>query len=271
MLIAQISDTHIKAPGRLAYGRVDSAALLAACVAALRRQRPRPDLVVLTGDLVDLGLPEEYRHLRQILAPLEIPLLALPGNHDCRETMREAFAGDGYLPTSGFLQFVVDRFPLRLVALDTLLPGEGGGDLCPERLTWLDDALGRDGNTPTVILMHHPPFLTGIEHMDAIGLRARPAFAAIMARHPQVRKILCGHLHRMIQATVGGRPAMTAPSPAHQVALDLTPGSPGGFRMEPPAFLLHCWIGDSLVSHYAQVGEYAGPYPFFTPDGQLID
>ena len=105
MLIAQITDTHIKLPGKLAYGRVDTAQMLRTCVAELVKLDPQPDLIVHTGDLADFGLPEEYAHLKAILAPLEVPILAVPGNHDAREPMRETFAADGYFPARGFLQF----------------------------------------------------------------------------------------------------------------------------------------------------------------------
>jgi 3',5'-cyclic-AMP phosphodiesterase len=124
---------------------------------------------------------------------------------------------------------------------------------------------------PTLILMHHPPFVTGIAHMDAIGLSGRDAFASIVSRHSQVQAILCGHLHRNIQTLVGGRRALCAPSPAHQVALDLRSDGPSCFRMEPPGYLLHLWKGGALVSHAAVIGGYDGPYPFFDKDGHLID
>jgi len=272
MLIAQITDTHIKMPGKLAYQRVDTAAMLQRCVAAVRRLDPQPDLVVLTGDLVDLGRPDEYVWLRNLLGPLQQRLIVVPGNHDEREAMRAAFAGDGYLPARGFLQFAIDdHYPLRIVGLDTVIPCQGGGELCAARLEWLETTLARDSGRPTLLLMHHPPFLTGIAHMDAIGLAGREAFTEIVARHPQIELILCGHLHRNIQTTVGGRRALTCPSPAHQVALDLRSDAPSGFAMEPPGYMLHWWNEGRIVSHSAVIGDYEGPFPFFAADGQLID
>jgi 3',5'-cyclic AMP phosphodiesterase CpdA len=272
MLIAQITDTHIKLPGQLAYGRVDTAAMLAHCVAELCALDPQPDLIVLTGDLVDLGRPEEYEHLRALLAPLRSPLVVVPGNHDERGAFRAAFADHAYLPADGFLQFSIDNAdqPVRMLGLDTLVPLEGRGELCAARLAWLDDSLAQAPQRPTVILMHHPPFVTGIAHMDALGLTGREAFAGIVSRHPQVELILCGHLHRNIQARVGGRAAMTGPSTAHQVTLDLRPAAPSTFSMEPPGYLLHQWHGHGFTSHHANIGRHAGPFPFFAEDGQLI-
>lgn len=272
MLIAQITDTHIKLPGKLAYRRVDTAAMLRDCVAAVQALKQPPDLIVLTGDLVDLGSAEEYAHLKSILAPLQQRIIAIPGNHDARDAMREAFGDGGYLPAEGYLQFVIDdEYPVRIVGLDTVVAGQGGGALCAERLRWLDDTLARAPQAPTLVMMHHPPFDTGIGHMDALGLAGKDGFAAIMQRHPQVDLIICGHLHRSIHATVGGRRALCCPSPAHQVALDIDPAAPSAFRMEPPGFMLHWWDGAGLVSHVAAIGAYDGPFPFFDAKGGLID
>ena len=272
MLIAQITDPHIKVPGKLAYKRVDTAAMLRDCVAEVHSLKQPPDLILLTGDLVDLGSAEEYVHLRSILAPLRQRIVVIPGNHDARDAMREAFRDGGYLPGEGFLHFAIDdEYPLRIVGLDTVVAGQGSGELCAQRLQWLDETLARAPDTPTLIMMHHPPFDTGIGHMDAIGLKGKEGFAAIMRRHPQVELIICGHLHRSIRATVGGRPALCCPSPAHQVALDIDPDAPSAFRMEPPGFMLHWWSGTGLVTHTATIGQYEGPYPFFDANGRLID
>ena len=271
MLIAQLSDLHIKLPGRLAYKIVDTAAMLAEAVRRINALIPLPDLLLITGDLTDIGSPEEYAWLRELLAPLTMPMVVVPGNHDEREAMRAAFADGGYFPEHGFLNFVVDHGGLRLVGLDTLVPGQGGGAVCTERLAWLDDALCAAPDTPTLLLMHHPPFDTGIGHMDRIGLAGREAFTNILARHPQVLRILCGHLHRAIFTTVGGRMAMTCPSPAHQVVLDLRDDAPSRFSMEPPGFMLHRWTDGTLTSHVATIGDFAGPCPFFEASGHLID
>jgi Icc protein len=262
MLIAQISDTHVGTPGKLAYGRVDTAAMLRACVETLLELNPQPDLLLITGDLVDRGQAEEYAYLREILAPLRMPVRVIAGNHDEREALRAAFMGDGYLPETGFLHYALEDHPLRVVGLDTLVPGSGRGELCTERLEWLDETLAARPDAPTLVALHHPPFDSGIAYMDRLGLTGREAFADIIENHPQVRATLCGHLHRHMVSDVGHRPAIIAPSPAHQVALDFSDDAPGCFTMEPPGFLLHRWDGRRLVSHAMQVGRYPGPYPF---------
>lgn len=271
MLIAQITDFHIKARGKIAYRVVDTASCLAAAVAAVAALDPAPDIVVGTGDLTDFGRPEEYALLRELLAPLDKPVYLIPGNHDEREAMRRAFRCDGYLPASGFLNYTIEDQPVRLVALDTVIPGASGGRLCDERLQWLDRTLAAAPDRPTLIIMHHQPFATGIAHMDRIGCDGADKFAELLARHAQVERVLCGHLHRSIQARVGGHAIVsTAPSTAHQVALDLSPNGPSVFVMEPPGYQLHLWRPEGgMVSHTAVIGDYAGPYPFWENGAQI--
>ena len=262
MIIAQLSDPHIVAPGALLYGRVDTADFLKRAVAEVNGLDPRPDVVVLTGDLVDKGSADEYDHLRRLLAPLTMPVFVIPGNHDARDPLRATFGGDGYLPPEGFLQYAIDDYPVRLVALDTLIPGQGGGMLCAERLAWLDRMLASAPGHPTVVVMHHPPFATGIERMDKAGLQGSEALAAVIARHPHVERVLCGHLHRAIDRRFAGTVAGTAPSTAHQIRLDLRPGSASlRFMFEPPGYQLHLWRDGGLVTHTAVIGDWTGPYP----------
>jgi 3',5'-cyclic AMP phosphodiesterase CpdA len=261
MLIAQITDTHITQPGKLLMGVVDTASALARAVSALNQLNPAADATVLTGDLVESGEPEEYVHLRVLLAPLRMPVFAIPGNHDARERMREAFIADGYLPAHGFLNYVIEDYRLRIIGLDTLIPGEGGGLLCSDQLRWVDDTLAAAPDRPSLVLMHHPPFATGIERMDRAGLSGSADFAGIIRGHPQVERILCGHLHRPIESRFGGTIAGTAPSTAHQIVLDLRAEARLKFAFEPPGYQLHYWReGIGLVTHTATIGEWPGPY-----------
>jgi 3',5'-cyclic AMP phosphodiesterase CpdA len=262
MLIAQISDLHIRPYGQLAYRRVDTAWHLGRCVEQILEMKPAPDVVVATGDLVDAGDPDEYRHLRDLLAPLPMPVYLIPGNHDAREPLAREFSHHGYLPRGGgFLHYAVDDYPVRLVALDTLLPGKGGGLMCEERLAWLAARLDEGPPRPTMIFMHHAPFATGIAHMDELGLDGAAEFGAIVERHPEIERVLCGHLHRPIQMRWRGTLVMTAPSTAHQVVLDLRPDAPLAFVMEPAAFLLHAWDATAgLITHTQYVGDFGTPF-----------
>jgi 3',5'-cyclic AMP phosphodiesterase CpdA len=263
-LLAQLSDLHIKARGELSYGVVDTAAMLRDCVKHVLALKQRPDAVAITGDLTDGGRPEEYAFLRELIAPLAMPVYLIPGNHDEAGAMRAAFADHAYLRQSADgIQYVIDAHPLRIVAVDTVIPGESGGALGEERLSWLDRALAQAPGRPTVVLMHHPPFTTHIGHMDVYGLRDPEPLAAVIRRHSQVERLLCGHVHRPIEVRFAGTLAATAPSTAHQIALDLGAKAPGQYIMEPPAFRLHAYAPETgVVSHTAYVGEYAGPYPF---------
>jgi 3',5'-cyclic AMP phosphodiesterase CpdA len=271
MLIAQITDTHIKSPGRLAYGQVDTATALKACVANVMRQNVRPDLVLFTGDLADFGTADEYAHFKTLTAPLDMPIHLLPGNHDNRDAMRTAWPEASWATRTSALHSVVESGPLRIICLDTVVPGSGGGRLDSADLAWLDETLAQAPSSPTIVAMHHPPFFCGIAHMDAIDLNGAEAFADVVSRHPQIERILCGHLHRSIQVMVGGRLAMSAPSPAHQVALDLSPDAASRFVLEPPGYLLHLWQPKTgLISHTVVIGDFGERHPFFK-DGALID
>ncbi len=230
---------------------------------------PRPDVVLATGDLVERGQVDEYERLRDILASLAMPLYLIPGNHDDRENLVRTFDRHRYLPRdAGFLQYVVDDWPVRLVALDTLIPGKSGGRLCPERLQWLDARLAEGPDRVTVVLMHHPPFLTGIRKMDQMGLDGVSDLETLIRRHPQVERIVCGHLHRFIVRRFAGTLACTSPATAHQIALDLGQVATLATVMEPPGCLLHLWLGDGagLVSHVSLIGDRFPPFGLF--DGQ---
>ncbi|MCS6766559.1 MAG: phosphodiesterase [Candidatus Protistobacter heckmanni] len=275
-LLAQISDLHIKAGGKLSYRRVDTARMLERCIDALLAAPQRPDAVVATGDLVDFGRADEYAFLRALLARLPMPLYLMPGNHDSRAGLREAFPEHGYLRQAGEggdpVHYAVDAGPLRLVSFDCTIPGQSGARVDPTQLPWLDRALAGAAGRPTLLLLHHPPFITGIGHMDDIGMHDAAALEAVVAKHAHVERVLCGHLHRHIVRRFGGTLAMTAPSPAHQVTLDLDDAAASRFSMEPPAYLLHWWDpAQGLVTHAAAIGDHGPAWPFFDADGKLID
>jgi 3',5'-cyclic AMP phosphodiesterase CpdA len=221
--------------------------------------------VLLTGDLTANGLDAEYAKLAMLIRKfLPMPVFVIPGNHDDRAKLRE---GLGHLPgvTSDphYVQYAVEDFPVRLVMLDTLVPGSPHGELRGDQLEFLDRTLAAVPDKPTMVAMHHPPFLCGIAHMDRIILRNFSEFTAIIARHRQVERIICGHHHRSIVARVAHAICSIAPSTAHQVEMALDPLDRGAFVMEPRAFQLHRWTAaDGIVSHTVYVEDFPGPYPF---------
>jgi len=275
--LVQLTDLHIREPGRLAYGRIDTAPYLERAVQSVLRLPQRPDAVVITGDLSDFGRAAEYEHLARLLAPLAMPVYLMPGNHDDRGQLRRSFPGHAYLATgvgtAGFVQYSVRVGALRLLTLDTCVPGQSHGTLCEERLAWLEQQLDTCRGEPVVIAMHHPPFQTLIGHMDEIGLlQGAEALEALVARHRNVERVICGHLHRAIDVRFGGTIGSTSPAPAHQVCLDLSPDAPSAWTLEPPGFRVHAWSPRSgrLVTHLAASGTFEGPFPFHD-NGALID
>lgn len=273
MLLAQITDSHIKAGRKLAYGLVDTAACLEAVVAHLNRFQPTIDAVIFTGDLVDGGQPEEYAVLREILSSLTLPVFVIPGNHDERGNFLTAFADQPYLAgCESFAHYTVEDYPLRLLGLDTTLPGKPYGWLCRERLKWLDETLAREPRRPTLVFQHHPPFETGIAFMDVQNLHNGAEEIAVLAKHPQVRHVACGHVHRAVERTIEGIGFSIAPNAAHAVTLSLDAEAEASFTLEPPAIRIF-WVSDdgTLASHLSFVGSFDGPYPFYEPDGSLKD
>ena len=256
MLLCQISDPHIVCEGELAYDRVDTGHMLERCVRKILALPRLPDAVVATGDLTDHGSIEEYGLLAELLAPLRMPLYLVVGNHDNSDTLQSVFPQHTYLAgEDGFVQYAVDGFDIRLVVLDTTVPGEPHGALCVRRLEWLHRTLS-ESDRPTIIAQHHPPFSTGLSMMDRMGLADPEAEAAVVARHRHVHCIISGHFHRTIQARFAGTVASVCPSTAHQLTLDLAPGADIRFTFEPSAFQLHLWNGQQVVTHTALVEDF---------------
>jgi len=271
-LIAQITDLHIKRTGELAYEKVDTAAALTRCIDTLNALLPRPNLVVITGDLVDTPLLEEYEHLLRLLAPLELPFAVVPGNHDSRAWLRQAFPAQPYARKEGALDLAFAVEELEVIMLDSSVPGADYGELGAQTLQWLDATLARDPQRPALIFLHHPPFVTGIAHMDRQNLHNAEAFGTVLQRHARVRVVATGHVHRSIHTSFAGVPTSICPAPNHAVALDLCAAFPPSLRVEPPTLHLHAWdrLNRRLVTHFVPIGEFPGPYPFFAPDGRQL-
>ena len=272
--IAQISDLHIKPPGQVAYGRVDTAKALERCVMALNAFRPAPDFVVISGDLADTPSVEEYEYLKRLLAPLDVPFAAIPGNHDSRDMMRVSFPKADYAFSSGPLNQKMEMGELDLVLLDSSVPGKPHGELDSPTLQWLDATLASSVERPALLFLHHPPFVTGIWHMDSQNLHNAAELADIVERHPRVQLVATGHVHRATLTMFAGVACTICPAPNHAVDLDLVHLRQPSFRIEQPAFHLHSWFPDEggghLVTHQVPIGEFDGPHPFFAADGGLL-
>ena len=261
MLLAQITDTHVTAERRGSSGTFDPAACLAASVKHLNALEPRPDAVIITGDLTEEGTPDEYAAFRDVLNALTLPWYAIPGNHDERTSFLTAFSDQAYLAgCDDFVHYSIEDYTLRLVALDTTVPGKPHGWLCEARLGWLDETLSREPSRPTLLFQHHPPFETGIDYMDAMNLRNGAEQLELLAKHPQVKHVACGHVHRPCETAIGGVGLSIAPNAAHAISLALGHKQALNYAMEPPAVRLFWASKDGAVtSHLSFVGSFEGP------------
>jgi Icc protein len=234
-------------------------------VARLGRLWPPPECVVITGDLTERGLPAEYEVLRELLAPVAQPVYLIPGNHDDRAALRSAFAGAAGGPgvTCGppadpgaFVQYAFDLGPVRVVLHDSTDPSRGGGAACGGRLAALDALLSQRPDAPTVVAMHHPPFLTRVPLIDAMKYEGLADLAAVIQRHPQIARVICGHVHRPITTGFAGTIAVTCPSTWVQLAFGDPPAATPVIA-EPPGMALHLIEPDGgVLSHLIPIGEF---------------
>lgn len=243
-VIAQLSDIHIGGPNAGCGERFSAA------VAEINRMSRQPDLVLLTGDLTHNGTTAEWAEFKDRLEMLDAPWSAIPGNHD--RTISE-IAGHRSVAAG----------PLRLVLLDTSTDAFTTDDEA-----WLDRELTRHSDVPTLVAIHQPPFETGIWWMDCIGLDGADLFERVVRRHPQVLKVLSGHVHLLVQTNWGGCSLWVCPSTSVAVAVDLDPAHDPAETAEAPTFSLHTYTGKGIVSHLVPVGPPAQRSPIEpnTPD-----
>lgn len=260
--ILHITDTHLVVPPALVSGVLDTAKLFEECVAttaaALSRIGP-VDALVVTGDLSDDGSMESYELFRRIVAPLDLPLLAIPGNHDLREPMRTAFRDLDLFDQSGRLNWVRDIGGLRVIGINTLVEGSGGGEVDDATLGFLEDTLSTHG--PVLLAMHHPPFMSGIRFMDGIGLAGIEKLRGVLQGSDADIRILCGHLHLSATGAVGRIPAIVGPSPCSTFQFDFRAEAPVGFFLGSGGFMVHDWSeGFRSVHIPSRIGD--GPFSF---------
>ncbi len=232
-LIAQLSDIHIGGP------HVESAQRFSMAIAEINSMTRAPDLVLLTGDLTQNGSAEEWAELRDRLGELTVPWEAIAGNHD--RDIKELLG-----------HRAIDAGPLRLVLVDS-----SDDAFSEDDGSWLAAELAAHRDRPTIIAIHHPPFETGIWWVDCIGLKNAELFEAVVRQHPQVIKVLSGHVHRLIQTNWDGCSLWVCPSTSVSVAPDLDPNHAPAETAEPPTFSLHAYTGTNIVSHVVPVGAAA--------------
>ena len=251
MLLAQISDIHLN------DARPEAAARLAATIDSLLRLPTAPDAVIVTGDIADHGTASEYAAARELLARLPMPVRVMAGNHDDRAGLRAAFGMQGEHAMEHYVQFAWDLGDVRLLALDTTIPRENAGELCAQRMAWLEARLAEAPAQRTLVCLHHPPFATGLRVLDDIGLADPAALERVIGRHRHVERVLAGHVHFTASARFANTVAMTAPSTSMTIDHDLSrAGEVYMLAGAPPALLLHTWSdATGVLSSESIVGE----------------
>jgi len=262
LTIAQITDLHITTD-KDPINRVRNEERLRAVLKSIQALKPRPIAIIASGDLVDRGEPEEYLELRRILQDVTIPLYFGVGNHDLRANFHTAFPETPF-DKNGFVQYTANLGGVRLVMCDTLDEGQNDGAFCRERAAWLRSTLAQDRRTPTIVVLHHPPIVSGIQWMDpqpdAPWIQR---LAKVLKNKKQVKAVICGHVHRAFSGMLAGQHIVAAPATSIQLTLDLTPVNmrvPDHRAIlvdEPPAYALHMWDKGEFVSHVCVAGDYA--------------
>ena len=259
MRILQISDFHLRGDGKLSFQVVDTASFLKSTKAHLEH------VFALDGQKPDSGDEKAYLMVYEALSSFNVPVYAVPGNHDRRDRMVRILKG-WTIPnpqTAPFLCYAVQTEEARLLFLDTLNPGSHAGHMREAELAWLDNELQSNKNVPTLIFMHHPPFITGLPAMDE-PFENREEMRTVLMKAPWAR-LCCGHMHRPIFTVWAGVPCVTAPAASMQIELDFTPEGGDTFRMETPGYLLHDFEDGVFNTHVCQIykkTEFDGPYPF---------
>jgi Icc protein len=258
--ILQISDTHIVSEGVLVSSRLNTSDALIRLVSrinSIRDQIGTIDAVLISGDLSDDGCAQSYQRFKTHVSPLDLPIYVIPGNHDGRDTMRSAFTE--HLPISGPLNWCHSFNDIVMIGLDTLVEGQGHGTLTFDTLSFLESSLIAAQGSPVLLALHHPPFLSGINFMDKIGLTNRKAFLEIIAGYSGELRIVCGHIHNMIVTSIGKHTSISAPSPGSTFAYDRRADAPVGFLSHEDGCLLHRWDGGFQT---IRIGPVAGSGPF---------
>jgi len=246
--ILHLSDTHLLAGNPPLGGRYDTAANLHRTLEAVERLGIRPDAIVFTGDLTDLGEPGAYRALRAAVEPvaerLGAPLVWVAGNHDERPELRRDLLGLD--PTQEPVTAVHDLGGLRLVVLDTTVPGWHHGDLDAVQLEWLRGLLATPAPLGTILAMHHPPLPSHVPLFDILELRDQGRLADAIAG-TDVRAILAGHLHYSTSGTFAGVPVSVAAATCYTMDLARPAVEVNGMDAGQSFQLVHVY--DTTITH----------------------
>ncbi|GAA1934355.1 3',5'-cyclic adenosine monophosphate phosphodiesterase CpdA [Microbacterium aoyamense] len=247
-MILHLSDTHLLAGDALLGIGIDTAANLRRTLEAVERMQVRPDAIVFTGDLTDLGEPDAYRVLRDAVEPvaerLGAPIVWVAGNHDERPALRRGLLD--LEPTEEPVTGVWDLGGLRLVALDSTVPGWHHGDLDAGQLAWLAGVLETPAPLGTILALHHPPLPSHVPLFDILELREQSRFADVI-RGTDVRAILAGHLHYSTSGMFAGIPVSVAAATCYTMNLTRPAASVNGMDAGHSFHLVHVY--DETITH----------------------
>jgi Icc protein len=235
MIIAQISDTHIALNTPDADQRIRDFERTVADINALD---PAPDVIVHTGDIVHHGRQDEYAAAVAILAKARAPVYVLAGNKDDRANLRAAFSAGEYLrPESDFIDYAIEDFSVRLIAVDTLNPGSNKGDFCSTRVRRLIDLIDADTAKPIAVLAHHPPFEVAVGP-DPVNFETPETMSRLrraLQHSGRIVAVFSGHVHRGTAGQVGSIPATVMPS----IATTLRKGEYPAHLKRHPVYHIH--------------------------------
>lgn len=252
MIIAQVTDIHA-APGNDNLSRLDRALAWLDII--------EPDALVLTGDLIDDDWFDGYTTIAARLDNKAYPAFILPGNSDNRAVMRSTLGcrgGKRYRMgywtdgSAGALHFAVEIDDIRLIGLDSTMPGTSAGAVI-EHLSWLEETLAADGPAASMLFLHHHLFPSGIPPMDRLMCRDADTLGERLQTHPRRPiAIATGHVHRPAAGVLAGIPAYICGSicPANPLWLGSETVPPAS---DPPALMIHRWVNGSLASHFIGV------------------
>jgi len=265
MIIVQLTDLHIAYWDKKTCGHAPTAENLLLCVENINQLAPPADVVLVTGDITNEGGLEEAEQAASILSKLNCPFYIVPGNHDNRKILQSVFEKQVCpVNTEGFINYVVDDYAIRLIGLDSVEQGKSGGKVSKKRAKWLGECLATEEGKPTIIFMHHPPVKCGVLETDVDGFKGAERLGNIIARHQNIERILCGHIHMQAHIRWKGTVITTAPSSTGmKIKLDLTQKKSSQFYLGAPSYLLHYWSPDkNLITHRINIDKLEGPYSF---------
>ncbi len=263
MLIAHISDSHVAEYGKKAYGLVPTSEYFEKCIHHMNSLDPKIDLIVITGDICGNPTIGENKRAADLLSTLKIPYYIVPGNHDKRSYLLEYFPQACPTELDGFIQYTIENYDLRIIALDSITEGKSGGALCKTRLDWLDRKLAEQPKRPTMLMLHHPPIKYGVHETDTDGFVGAKEFGDIVEKYSNITRVLCGHVHMSCHAGWRNTTISTTASVGMQLVLDLTLKKDSAFSIQPPSYQLHYQNSDGeIISIVVPVSGIDTPGPF---------